>query len=107
MGKLILSEKISQELLERYKEKLEYKGITSELYGVVGNWLISNEGDLLYYCENDDSNNALYPIYSYQHNEQDWISHLRTRVWFSEIVQDDFQIAFETSKNLTLQNSKQ
>ena len=100
MGELILSEKISQELLEKYKEKLEYKGITSDLYGVVGNWLISNNGDLLYYCENDDSANALYPIYSYQHNEQDWISHLETKVWFSGIVQDDFQTAFEVANNL-------
>lgn len=102
MGELIVSEKISQELLEKYKEKLEYKGITSDLYGVVGNWLISNNGDLLYYCENDDSANALYPIYSYQHNEQDWVSHLRTKVWFSEIVQGDFQIAFEVAKNLNI-----
>ena len=27
MSELILSEKISQELLEKYKEKLDYKGI--------------------------------------------------------------------------------
>ena len=99
MSELILSEKISQELLEKYNERLDYKDI-SDLYGVVGNWLISNDGDLLYYCENDDSDNALYPIYSYQHNEQEWINHLRTKIWFSEIVQDDFQIAIEVAKNL-------
>ena len=27
-------------------------------------------------------------------NEQDWTNHLRTKKWFSEIVQDDFKIAF-------------
>ena len=37
--------------LEIYMEKLNYKGITSDLYGIVGNWLISNEGDLLYFCD--------------------------------------------------------
>ncbi len=98
MSELILSEKISQELLEKYKEKLDYKGITSGLYGVVGNWFISNDGDLLYYCENDDSNNAFYPIYLYQHNEQDWINHLKTKVWFSGSIQDDFEIAFSIAK---------
>ncbi len=100
MGELILSEKISPELLEVYEKKLNCKNINSGLYGVVGNWLISNHGDLLYYCENDDSDNAFYPIYSYQHNEQDWTSYLKSKVWFSGIVQDDFQIAFEVAKNL-------
>ena len=63
MSKLILSKDIKEKDLEIYIEKLNYKGITSDLYGIVGNWLISNEGDLLYFC----TNNGIEPISGIYH----------------------------------------
>lgn len=101
MCNLILSKDIKPKDLETYIEKLNYKGITSDLYGVVGNWLISNDGDLLYFCSNKDEENAFYPIYSYRHNEQNWLDYLKSKIWFSDSVQDDFQTAFRIAKQLS------
>lgn len=100
MSKLILSKDIKEKDLEIYMEKLNYKGITSDLYGIVGNWLISNEGDLLYFCTNKDDVNAFYPIYSNMHNEQNWRDYLKSKIWFSSNVQNDFEAAFRIAKQL-------
>lgn len=97
MAKLILSNSILPEDLEVYIDKLEYRNINSELYGVVGNWLISNDGDLLCYCEEVVDS---YPIYSYQHGDHDWRTHLNRKAWFSGSLKKDFDKAYEIAAAL-------
>lgn len=97
MAKLILSNSIHPEDLEVYIDKLEYRNINSELYGIVGNWLISNDGDLLCYREEVVDS---YTIYSYQHNDLDWRTHLGEKEWFSGSIVNDFDKAYEIAVTL-------
>jgi hypothetical protein len=104
MHELVLSKDIEQTDYLIYIERLNNININSGLYGLVGNWLISNEGDLLYFCTDKDDENAIYRIYSYQYNEQDWPNYLTTKIWFKGSVQEDFIVAFEIAKELILSN---
>lgn len=104
MHELVLSKDIEQTDYLIYIERLHNININSGLYGLVGNWLISNEGDLLYFCTDKDDENAIYRIYSYQYNEQDWPNYLTTKIWFKGSVQKDFIVAFEIAKELILSN---
>lgn len=104
MNNLILSEDIKQTDHLMYIEKLKFYNITSGLYGIVGGWLISNSGDLLYSCADRDDENAIYPIYSSQLKNQNWCEYLRTKIWFKGSVQKDFIVAFEIAKELILSN---
>ena len=106
MHKLILSKDIEQFDYLTYIEKLNYIGITSSLYGIVGDWLISNEGDLLYFCIDNEDKNAFYPIYSHLHNDQNWSEHLKTKIWFTGCVQTDFIVAFDIAKQLRTNNNQ-
>lgn len=65
----------------------------------IGIWIITEDGDII-------SHEPDYPIWNYQINPQNhgctlqhWITHLRSKVWFTKDVEHDFISAYIISCN--------
>lgn len=97
MSRFLCSDSIPLEDKERFDELLESVGIHSGLFGCMGGWLISNDGDLLGVKPLIPSK---YPILREQHNQQDWIMHLSTKSWFDAHTKEDFDDAFQIATAL-------
>ena len=92
-----LAKDIPVENREAYEKVVANKGITSGLNGACRNWLVSNEGDIIYVGP------ALmggYSIFSYQLFQEDWESHLSYKDWFTFEDAESFQTAFKIATSI-------
>lgn len=79
----------------KIKDVLDYYEVKSGVDAVFGNWVVSNEGDII-------NVEYPYPIYSYQlHNGyEDWHEHLQEKTWYDPIVANCFKQAFDCAISL-------
>ena len=97
MPRLTLFSEMSPLYQNHYTDQLKAYNINSGLYGRVGHWMISNDGDILGCC----NKKGQYPIYSYNTENLDyWINLLKTKTWFKSLVKQEFKIAFSEAKKL-------
>ena len=96
MSRIVLKKDLDNDTVQSVNERLEYRFILSGLYGKVGDWIISNEGDLVFM---GSAVPGCYSIYSQQLEQQDWDMHLSTKSWYKE-GRSDFLCAYEKAKSL-------
>jgi hypothetical protein len=75
--------------LEKVKDVLDYYGVESGVHSIFGNWVISNDGDIV-------NVKHMYPIYSYTLVEVDvnFRFNLKSKDWFDFEESTMFEIAY-------------
>ena len=83
-------------IYDKAKIVLKEKGLQSKPLCSYGDWVVSERGDIV----SMNSKSGYYCIVSFRIFEDDWIDHLRTKTWFTEIVERDFRQALYKAKDI-------
>ncbi len=78
------------------EEAFEFFKVKSRVKKEFGFWAVSEDGDVVLHSPDC----ALYAIFSYQLQEQNWLEHLKTKEWFKEEVESNFPDALNYAKNI-------
>lgn len=79
----------------KINDVLDYYEVKSGVNTVFGNWVVSNEGDII-------NVEFTYPIYSAQLNYgyERWHEHLEEKTWYDATVANNFKLAFDCAIKL-------
>lgn len=77
----------------KIEELFHYFNIQDGIDTVFGNWAVSTSGDIV---------NFVYPfvIPSIHLNDEDWLTLLKSKVWFKDICINSFLMALERAKSI-------
>ena len=78
---------------DKIKEQFHYFNIQADIDSVYGNWAVSTEGDVV---------NYLYPyaILAIHFMDTDWLTKMKTKVWFKPECEEAFKKALERAKEI-------
>ena len=77
----------------KVKEQFHYFNIQADVDSVYGNWAVSTYGDVV---------NCLYPyaILAIHLKEADWVTKIKTKVWFKPECEEFLKLALERAKDI-------
>lgn len=77
----------------KVKEQFHYFNIQADVDSVYGNWAVSTYGDVV---------NCLYPyaILAIHLKEVDWVTKMKTKVWFKPECEEFLKLALERAKDI-------
>ena len=78
---------------EKVLEQFHYFNIKSEIDSLYGNWAVSKEGDVV---------NCVYPyaILSIHFKDNDWLTKIKSKVWFKAECEESLQKALDRAKEI-------
>lgn len=82
---------------EKILDQLHYFNIHADIDSVYGNWAVSTNGDVV---------NCVYPfvIISIHLHDEDWINHLKTRVWYKQCFETTLRKALNRANEILAEN---